>query len=164
MSYFAATLARSAGGWSGEETDLDEVDDLETLVEQMRELTGDDAGPALLLVDEDDEYVAIVRVDGGIGSLAEPRVFLSDRRAVQASTVAAMLWEQAPTDEIGDDDEGTRPGSEPVGDPGLLTDLGTGPAELLELCAEEGLLPSDVLSAVCERAGCLDALEQVREG
>ena len=95
--------------------------------------------------------------------LDEPRVFLSDRRAVQASEVAAMLWEDAPVDDAGDDDEGTRPVAEPVGDSALLADLGTSPDELLELCAEEGLLPADVLSALGERAGAGDALESLRE-
>jgi putative tRNA adenosine deaminase-associated protein len=167
VSYFAAALARTSGGWSSEEVDLDEVEDLEALAEELRELAGDDGGPALLLLEEDDEYVAVVRVDGGPGSLEEPRVFLSDRRAVQASDVAAMLWEDAPMAEAGDDDgddEGTRAVAEPVGDTGLLADLGTSADDLLALCAEEGLLPADVLTAVCERAGCLDALEAVREG
>ena len=167
MSYFAAALARTAGGWSAEEVYLDEVEDLEALAEELRELAGDDGGPALLVFEEDDEYVALVRVDGGPGSLDEPRVFLSDRRAVQASEVAAMLWEEPAAAEAAadddDEDAGTRPVAEPVGDSGLLSDLGTSSDELLELCAEEGLLPADVLTAVCERAGCLDALESVRE-
>jgi hypothetical protein len=30
------------------------------------------------------------------------------------------------------------------------------------LCAEEGMLPSDVAFAVCERMGCAEVLEQVR--
>ncbi len=164
--YFAAALARTEGGWTAQEVDLDEVEDLEALVEVLREQTGEGDGPALLLLEEDDEYVAVVRVDGGTGSLDEPRVFLSDRRAVQASDVAAMLWEDsALADEVeDDDDEGTRPVAEPVGDAALLTDLGTGADDLLALCQEEGLLPADVLTAVCERAGCLDALESVREG
>lgn len=166
MSYFAAALAHAVSGWSASEVDLDEVEDLEALAELLRELTGDGDGPALLLLEEDDEYVAVVRVDGGPGSLEEPRVFLSDRRAVQASEVAAMLWEDSPlVDAVpDDDDEGTRPVAEPVGDAGLLADLGICAEDLLELCAEEGLLPADVLTALCERAGCLDALEQLREG
>ena len=166
MSYFAAALARAEDGWTAQEVDLDEVPDLEGLAELLRELTGEGDGPGLLMLEEDDEYVGIVRVDGGTGSLDEPRVFLSDRRAVQASEVAAMLWEDAPPASAGDDDEdeGTRAVAEPVGDPALLSDLGTSAQELLDLCAEEGLLPADVLTAVCERAGCLDALEQVREG
>jgi len=164
LSYFAAALARTSGGWSGSEVDLGEVEDLEALADLVREFVDDDKGTALVLLAEDDEYVALVRVDGGPGSLEEPRVFLSDRRAVQASVVAAMLWEDPPPAEGEDEEEGTNPVAEPVGDAGLLADLGTSAEELLDLCAEEGLLPDDILTAVCERAGCLDVLERVREG
>lgn len=165
MPYFAAALARTAGGWTGEELDLSEVEDLEQLADLLRDLTGDGPGPALMLLDEDDEHLAVVRVDGGVGGLDEPRVFLSDRRAVLASEVAAMLWEdgEAPVDEDDDEDEGTRPIAEPVGDAGLLADLGTPAGDLVALCAEEGLLPADVLTALCERAGCDDVLESLRE-
>ena len=166
MPYFAAALARTDRGWSGVELDLSEVEDLESLTDLLRELTGEGPGPALLLLEQDDEHVAVVRVDGAAGSLDEARVFLSDRRAVQDSEVAAMLWEQPGPQEPDDDldDEGTRPGAEPVGDTSLLADLGTPADLLLETCAEEGLLPADVLSALSERAGCLDVLERVREG
>ncbi len=165
MSYFAAVLARTDEGWRGEEIDLSEVDDLDALSDLLRDRTGEGPGPALLLLEENDEYVAVVRVDGSAGSLQEPRVFLSDRRAVQGSEVAAMLWEQADLDEDDEDDEdeGTRPIAEPVGDAGLLADLGTPEDSLLEVCAEEGLLPADVLTTLCERAGCDDVLEQLRE-
>lgn len=165
MPYFAAALARTAGGWTGEELDLSEVEDLEQLADLLRDLTGDGPGPALMLLDEDDEHLAVVRVDGGVGGLDEPRVFLSDRRAVLASEVAAMLWEDVdvPVDEDDDEDEGTRPIAEPVGDTALLADLGTPADDLVALCAEEGLLPADVLTALCERAGCDDVLESLRE-
>ncbi len=166
MSYFAVALARTEGGWTGEELDLSEVEDLEQLAEVLRDLTGEGAGPGLLLLEEDDEHLAVVRVDGGTGSLDEPRVFLSDRRAVQASEVAQMLWEdaEAPAEDDDEEDEGTRPIAEPVGDTAILADLGTPADQLVELCAEEGLLPADVLTAVCERAGCVDVLESLREG
>jgi putative tRNA adenosine deaminase-associated protein len=167
VSYFAAALARTGESWTGVEVDLDEIEDIEALTDLLRDLTGDAPGPALLMLEEDDEYVAIVRVDGGATGLGEPRVFLSDRRAVQGSDVAAMLWEDVePEDEEDEDaeDEGTRPVAEPVGDIELLADLGTPGAELVDLCAEEGLLPADVLTTVCERAGCADVLEELREG
>ena len=168
MSYFAVALARLEGGWTGEELDLAEVEDVEQLAEVLRDLTGEGAGPALMLLEEDDEHLAIVRVDGGTGSLDEARVFLSDRRAVLASEVAQMLWEDTePQDEDedeDDDDEGTRPIAEPVGDTAIVADLGTPGDALVDLCAEEGLLPADVLTAVCERAGCVDVLESLREG
>lgn len=165
MTYFAAALARTADGWTGREFDLGDSADLEALVEEMRELSGDDGGPALLLLEENDEYVAVVRVDGGVGSLDEPRVFLSDRRAVQGSDVAAMLWEESDDEEVeeDDEDEGTRPVAEPVGDAALLADLGTSAEALLDLCAEEGLLPADVLTGVAERAGFLEVLDGLRD-
>jgi putative tRNA adenosine deaminase-associated protein len=166
VSYFAAALARTEESWTGVEVDLDELEDIEALTDLMRDLTGEGPGPALLMLEEDDEYVAIVRVDGGTAGLGEPRVFLSDRRAVQGSDVAAMLWEDVDPeeeDEEDDEDEGTRPVAEPVGDTELLADLGTPGKELIDLCAEEGLLPADVLTTVCERAGCADVLEELRE-
>ncbi len=166
MSYFAAALARTDSGWTGEELDLGEVEDLDALADLLRDLTGEGPGPALLMLEENDEYIALVRVDGSAGSLLEPRVFLSDRRAVQSSEFAAMLWEQDDGEEEDEDaeDEGTRPIAEPVGDTGLLADLGVPAEVLLELSAEEGLLPADVLTALCERAGCVDVIEQLREG
>ena len=168
MSYFAAALLRRDAGWSAEEIDLDDVGDLEALAELLRDLTGEGPGPALLLLEENDEYVAVVRVDGGVGAMAEPRVFLSDRRAAQGSDVAAMLWEEADADdedvEPDDDDEGSRPVADPVGDAGLLEDLGVTPAVLQTLCAEEGRLPADVLTELCILAGCDDVLEKLREG
>ena len=165
MPSFAAALARTDLGWTGVELDLTQVEDLDALSDLLRDLTADGPGPALLLLEENDEYVAVVRVDGSAGSLQEPRVFLSDRRAIQGSAVAAMLWEQADLDESGegDEDAGPRPIAEPVGDIGLLADLGVPADVLLAVCAEEGLLPADVLTALCQRAGCEDVLEQLRE-
>ena len=173
MSYFAAALALSEDGWTGRELNLDGITDIDALADELRDLTGDGPGPALLLFEEDDEYVAVVRVDGSAGSLREPRIFLSDRRAVLQSDVAAMLWEhtyEAPSvsseddeDSDEDDEENGHPGSEPVGDRDLLSDLGTPAAALLGLCAEEGLLPADVLTVVGERAGFVDVLEGLRD-
>jgi putative tRNA adenosine deaminase-associated protein len=158
MSYFAATVVRSSGAWSAHDLDLAEVEDLEELVDAMRDLDGD--GPALLLLEQDDEWLGVVRVDGD----ADPRVFLSDRRAVAVSDVAALIWEGEPEPATDlDEDEGTRPVAEPVGDPSLLDDLGTPADDLLALCAHEGFLPGDVLSAVGERAGFLEVLDDLRE-
>jgi len=164
VSYFAAALARTEDGWTGLELDLNEVHDLDALADDLRYLTGLGEGPALLLLEQDDEYVAVVRVDGGADGLDEPRVFLSDRRAVHGPGVAALLWDDVAPEEPDDEqDEGTRPIAEPVGDTAVLADLGIPADELLDLCAEEGLLPADVLTVVCERAGCVDVLDGLRE-
>jgi putative tRNA adenosine deaminase-associated protein len=163
--YFAAVLARASGGWSGQELDLDGAEDVDEVAELVRDVA-DGAGTALLFVEEDDEYVAIVRVDR---DSEEPRVFISDGRAADSYPIVELLAVvvEAAGDEdagSGDDDEDAPPGhdSEPLGDANLLADLGTPARDLLALCAHEGTLPSDVITEVCERAGCLDELEALR--
>jgi putative tRNA adenosine deaminase-associated protein len=159
MSYFAAALARTDDGWTGTELELDGIDDLETLAETLRDLY-DESSLVLLLLEEDDEWMGVVRVEPD----EDPRVFLSDRRAVQASDVAALLWEDEEALLDDEDEEGVRPVAEPVGDTELLADLGTPGVKLLDLCAEEGLLPADVLSTLGERAGLIEVLDSLREG
>jgi putative tRNA adenosine deaminase-associated protein len=172
VTYATAALARVGSGWLGHELELDEVEDLDGVVELLREVVGDEAETALLFVEEDDEWFAVLRVDAD----GEPRVFVSDARVIASSETAALFAEAAAEatvdddegsadddgDEVEDPDEGTRADGDPTGDPTLLTDLGTPAARLLELCAEEGQLPADVISTLCEAAGCLDVLEKLR--
>ncbi len=158
MGYFAAAVVRSPDGWTARDLDLDELEDLEDIVEMMRDL--DAEGPALLFLEQDDEWLGVVRVDGD----QDPRVFLSDRRAVEVSELAALIWEHDPEPVVDpDDEEGTRAVAEPVGDPDLLADLGTPGEKLLALCAHEGMLPADVITALGEKAGFLEALDALRE-
>lgn len=174
MTYFAAALARRGSGWTGEEIDLDDVEDLDGVVDSVRQAIGDDAETALMLFEENDEWFGVVRIDDD----GDPRVFVSDGRVVETSQVGGILGEAATVDddepvdvvdddEDGDDDEeeeeATRAAGDPIGDPDLLSDLGVPGNRLLALCAEEGQLPADILSALCETAGCLDALEALRE-
>jgi putative tRNA adenosine deaminase-associated protein len=175
VSYFAVGLARTGAGWTGEEVDLGDVEDLDGVVDALRQAVGDDSNPALLLVEQDDEWFAIVRVDDD----SDPRVFVSDGRVVETSTLGAIFGEaatinddDADDDDVEDDDDDADDEEEdpigsagdPVGDSDLMSDLGTSSARLLALCAEEGQLPADILSAVCEQAGCLDTLEALRGG
>jgi putative tRNA adenosine deaminase-associated protein len=165
VSYFAAALARTQEGWSGAELDLDGVEDLDSLTDLVREVADPGGSPAIMFIEEDDEWLGIVRVDGD----ADPRVFISDRRVVEESELAAMLYEEAAPldpvdDEDGDDEETIHLVSDPAGDVEVLADLGTPGKVLLELCAEEGQLPADIMTALCERAGCLETLESLREG
>jgi putative tRNA adenosine deaminase-associated protein len=169
VPHFAAALSRRASGWSGEELDLKDVEDLDGVIEEMRRYS-DDADLQLMFVEEDDEWFAIVRV----GEDGDPRVFLSDGRAMESSELGAMLGEAAavaePRDEDDnedddgddDDDNGVQTSGDPVGDPDVLADLGTPSARLIALCAEEGQLPADIISTLCESAGCLDALDALR--
>jgi putative tRNA adenosine deaminase-associated protein len=161
--YFAAALARTTAGWTGQELDLGGLEDVDEVADELRDVA-DGARTALLFVEEDDEYVVIVRLDRDVD---EPRVFISDGRAADTYPIVEMLAvavEAARDDATDDEDEDAPPGhdSEPLGDAALLTDLGTSARDLLALCAHEGTLPSDVISEVCERAGCLDQLEALR--
>ena len=105
----------------------------------------------------------------------DPRAFLSDARAVETSEIGALLGEAATVTDADDDDEddedsddeddedtGARIAGEPIGDAELLADLGTPAKRLLALCVEEGQLPADIISSLCESAGCLDSLEELR--
>lgn len=170
MTYVASTLARVDSAWFGDDVSLEDLEDLDGVVEMVREVIGDDADTGLLFVEQDDEWFAIVRID----EEGDPRVFVSDGRMVATSEIAAMLAEGAievssadedDVDEDDDEEEDDEPAladGDPVGDAGLMSDLGTSASRLLALCAEEGALPADVIAALCESAGCLDVLEKLR--
>jgi putative tRNA adenosine deaminase-associated protein len=161
VAYFAAMLARTDDGWSVSDSDLDEIDDLRGLVDSMRK-TADDEKPVLLFVEQEDLWFAIVRVDGE----DDPRVFVSDPAAASRSSygdmVLAGLDDPVSVAEDGfEEDDGGYLTSEPSGDEEIVADLGTPPAELLGLCGE-GVLPTEALTAVAERAGFADELESIR--
>jgi putative tRNA adenosine deaminase-associated protein len=173
LSYVASALARVDSNWFGDDVALDELEDLDSVVEMVREVIGDDADTGILFVEEDDEWFAILRIDAD----GDPRVFVSDARVVASSEIAALLAEGAvevpAADEAADedDDEADDPDNDddvaladgdPAGDSALMSDLGTSSSKLLALCAEEGALPADVIAALCEAAGCLDVLEKLR--
>jgi putative tRNA adenosine deaminase-associated protein len=170
VPYFASALARTGDKWTGQELDLGEVEDLDGLIDEMHG-GADDADVVVLFVEEDDEWFGIVRVDGD----SDPRAFLSDGRVIETSAIAAQIAEAAtvtdPDDEDDDDDadgddedeeETIRIAGDPIGDSELLADLGTPAKRLLALCATEGQLPADIISSLCESAGCLDTLEELR--
>ncbi|HEY7104409.1 MAG TPA: tRNA adenosine deaminase-associated protein [Mycobacteriales bacterium] len=162
MSYFAAALARTPAGWTAEELDLDGLTDVDAVADRVRDVDGE-AETALLFVEEDDEYVAILRVDAD-----DLRVFVSDSQAAESYPVAGIFAGAAeeepppPSDSDDDEEDEDPPDSEPVGDADLLADLGTPRRDLIALVTHERTLPSDVISEVCERAGCLDELETLR--
>jgi len=159
VTYFAALLARYGEDWKGQEVDLDQVEDLDTLAEVMADPV-DVADPALLLVEQEDEWFAVVRVDNDD---VEPRVFVSDVRAVATSSLRSVLLPPLVADAADPGDvNGEAAELTPAGpDPGLLDDLGVGEDALLEMCGA-GLLPADALTSLAEQAGCLPALERLR--
>lgn len=160
MAYVATAIARTAASWQGQEIDVAELEDLDTVVEALRDLRHREE-PVLLLVEENDEWFGIVRLDGD----GDPRLFLSDARVLAQSEIASLLFADAPAATVepdADEESAIQAAGDPVGDADLLADLGTPAAELLVLCAEEGLLPGDILATIGERAGFADPLEELR--
>jgi putative tRNA adenosine deaminase-associated protein len=166
MTYFAAVLVRRGERWKAEDVEIADCESLSDLGDVLRDRSGD---VRLLVIEQDDEYAAIVRLDGE--DEEDPRAFLSDGHAADAYPMAAIVAEDLV--EIGaddpdeDDDEldsdiPPTHGGAPCGDADLVEDLGTSAGDLLAMCAHAGTLPVDLLVAVCEKAGCGQAFEDLR--
>ena len=158
-------MTRDGDRWAVDEADIEDCESLADLGDVLRDLDGE---VRLLVIEQDDEYAAIVRLDD---DTEDPRAFLSDGHAADAYPMAALVAEDLP--EIGAEDEddaedlleGEAPpthDSAPFGDPDIAEDLGTSAADLLAMCAHAGTLPVDLLVAVCEKAGCGPAFEDLR--
>jgi len=170
LSTFAAAVARGKNGWTASELDLTGLADIDEVVDALRDVEPD-ADLALLFVESDDQYLAILRLDEG----EDLRVFGSDSAFAEESRIGAMLLGEieAPALEIdeltagADEDETDRPAADPdadpVGDADLLADLGVSAHRLLGLCGQEGMLPSDVTAEICQRIGFGDEVEELRE-
>lgn len=162
MTTKAIAIARENGRWSVHDLDPADTDDLDALADAMRDL-GD--GPVVAFLEEDDEYLAVVRLGPGT---FDPQVFLSDRRVLVSSELAERLFADALPSMAGlaeddsEDDASAVSQAAPVGDLDLLSDLGTSAEQLLELIGEEGMLPGDVISALSERAGAGEILDDAR--
>jgi putative tRNA adenosine deaminase-associated protein len=161
VSTFAAVFAPNGRTWRGTEVELGDVDVIDDVTDLMLDFAAErGSDSALLLVEADDEWFAVVRTsdDGG-----EPRVYLSDGRVVHDHPVASVLSEAgalgAPQPS---ESAGARPNPVPVGDGDLITDLGVDGDELRSLSVGSGVLPADVLAVVAERAGFGDILDAMR--
>lgn len=178
MAYFAALVARTGKGWHAGEADLDGVETLEDLADTMHAVAEDEE-PVLLLLEQEDAWFAVVRVDGE----EDPRVFVSDTSAAARSAYMDVLLPdvegEAAVVEVADVPTPAGPGNAaaaedaedehqplpppgaavPGGDADLLADLGVS-AEFLASMGSQ--VPSEALAALGERIGFADELEQVR--
>jgi putative tRNA adenosine deaminase-associated protein len=172
VSYFAAAAVRGSAGWTAAEVNLNGAADIEEVADRLRDVDVD-ADISLLFVESDDTYLVILRLDEG----EDLRVFGSDAAFAEESRLGALLVGdiKAPAVELdevvgaGDaaeepvDKPAADPDADPIGDADLLADLGVSAHILLELCAHEGMLPSDVTAEVCQVLGCGDEVEELRE-
>jgi putative tRNA adenosine deaminase-associated protein len=171
LSTFAAAVGRGKNGWTASELDLAALGDIDEVVDALRDVEPD-ADVALLFVESDDQYLAILRLDEG----EDLRVFGSDSAFAEESRIGSVLLGEieapaleideltsSPDDDEEDSDRPADPDADPVGDAELLNDLGISSGKLLGLCGKEGMLPSDVTAEICQRIGCGDEVEELRE-
>jgi putative tRNA adenosine deaminase-associated protein len=172
VSTFAAAVARGKNGWTASELELTGIADIEEVVDRLRDVEPD-AELSLLFVEADDMYLVILRLDEG----EDLRVFGSDSAYADESRLGALLLSDVETpalviDDLAvpppaaddeDDLPATDPDADPVGDVEVLADLGISSQRLLTLCGLEGMLPSDVTAEICQKLGCGDELEELRE-
>ncbi|WP_433388516.1 tRNA adenosine deaminase-associated protein [Micromonospora sp. KLBMP9576] len=174
MSYFAAAVVRDESGWTAAEVNLRGVTDIEDVADRLRDVD-QDADLSLLFVEADDAYLVIMRLDEG----EDLRVFGSDSAFAEESRLGALLVGDLKTSVTGlDDVEEPRPAgrgdedteqpavdpeADPVGEADLLADLGIPAQKLLNLSAQEGMMPADVTIEVCQVLGCVDQVEELRE-
>jgi putative tRNA adenosine deaminase-associated protein len=174
VSNFAAAVTREAKVWSAAELDLSGAADIEEITDRLRDVAPE-AEVSLLFVESDDAYLAILRLDEG----EDLRVFGSDAVFAEESRLGALLLgdieepaldldsveDATVEDDEAEADEPPAPATdtEPVGDAELLSDLGVPAHRLLELCAQEGMLPSDITAEVAQAIGAGDEIEELRE-
>ena len=171
-AHFAAAAVRAKSGWSAAELDLDGLADIDEVADQLREVDPD-ASVSLLFVEADDTYLVVLRLDEG----EDLRVFGSDSVFAEESRLGALLLSDvespaleidldeptSPDDDDADDKPAADPSADPVGDADLLSDLGVSAHKLLQLCATDGMLPSDITAELCQMIGCGDEVEELRE-
>jgi putative tRNA adenosine deaminase-associated protein len=177
--YFAALLARTEDGWEASDTDLDDVESLSDLTDLARDASVDE-DVVLLFIEQEDAWFGIVRVEGE----DDPRIYVSDAAAAARSSYGEILIDELTggdeddasadldtldldgtedgesdlDDEDTDDDPRAGAGDHPagpVGDRGILTDLGLAESELLAV-------ETDAMAEIADALGAADVLETVR--
>lgn len=145
VSYFAAVFARTPQGWVGAEAALTEADHVDDVADLMREAAVESYGdPVVLMVEQDDDWFAIVRLDG----TDEPRAYVSTIRQDELGSLLQQLVGEVPDGESG-------------GDPALLEDLGLAADRLTDL--GERAIPGDALLTIAEQAGFGEEFDRLRD-
>ncbi|MET8165150.1 hypothetical protein ABZT34_12985 [Streptomyces sp. NPDC005329] len=181
--YFAALLARTEDGWEASDTELDDVETLSDLAELAREASPDD-DTVLVLIEQEDSWFGVVRIDGeedprifvsdaaAAARSSYGEILLTDellgRDPGDDDDLDALDLDGTEDGENEDDDEGEDQGAVstvngsaeavphgPVGDAGILDDLGVGEKELRSLS-------SDAVTEIAEALGASEVLETVR--
>jgi putative tRNA adenosine deaminase-associated protein len=85
VSYFSAVIGRSGSRWRALDVDLEDLDSLDEVGEHLRAVAN--GGPVLAVLEREDEWFALIRIQGD----DEPRAFVSDLDASLRSRYAELL-------------------------------------------------------------------------
>ena len=88
MSYFSAVIGRHGAGWRALDVDVEDVESLDELADHMR-AASQGAGPVLAVLEREDSWFALLRVDTGTDD--DCRAFVSDLGATERSQFADLL-------------------------------------------------------------------------
>jgi putative tRNA adenosine deaminase-associated protein len=178
VAYFTAVIARSGLSWRARDVEVDDASSLDELADSLRAVAVDEE-PVLAVVEHEDEWFAIVRVDGE----ELPRLFVSDLGAASGSHYGELLApaadvesEDDPADDPsgdGEDDDEADEDESVVADDGdavavwagetdLLEDLGVTGRTLRGLVEAHADDPGAVLAEVGETVGFADLLAALR--
>jgi putative tRNA adenosine deaminase-associated protein len=168
VAYFTAVIARTGHGWKARDVEVDDASSLDDLAAALRSVAIDDQ-PVVAVVEHEDEWFALIRVDGE----DEPRLFVSDFGASSRSHYGDLLATAADVDvddgdePLDDNDEDEDEDDEPqvaawAGDPEILEDLGVAARELRKITEDSGDDPGRVLAELGETVGFAELLEALR--
>ncbi|WP_405742844.1 hypothetical protein OG885_23740 [Streptomyces sp. NBC_00028] len=182
--YFAALLARTEDGWEASDTELlDNVETLSDLADLAREAAAED-DTVLVLIEQEDAWFGVVRIDGEDDPrIYVSDAAAAARSSYGEILLTDELLGREPGDDDADLDsldlDGTEDGEDededddndssasegggsaeavphgPVGDPGILDDLGVSEKELKSLA-------DDALTEIADALGASEVLETVR--
>jgi putative tRNA adenosine deaminase-associated protein len=140
---FAVVVYREDGQWVVSTLPSNAADDLERLINVIRQQPGDGGSIGLVSVAED--FFVAIRILGD-----EERVLLSDVTAAQEWPLAreVLEWLDLPMPE---DDELEQ--VQPAGDLSAFADLGLPPMEIAMICEDEDLYPDEMLTSIASRLG-----------
>jgi putative tRNA adenosine deaminase-associated protein len=140
---FAVVAYREEGLWQVEQINEDTIEDLDSLVAELRRWPGDGGAIGMLSIDED--FFLLVRVMG-----SRVKVLLSDVTAALDWPIArsAVDFLDIPLPEAEDEDDPV-----PAGDPGIVADLGVGVMDMGVLLDDFELYPDEMLSDIANRLG-----------
>jgi putative tRNA adenosine deaminase-associated protein len=173
VAYFTAVIARTGSGWKARDVEVDDSSSLDELAAALRSAAVDDH-PVLAVIEHEDEWFALIRVDAE----EEPRLFVSDFGASSRSHYGEILASAAdvdveedddePADDAGDEDDDESDDEEETtiaawaGDPELLEDLGVSARVLRKITEDSGDDPGRVLAEIGETVGIAELLEALR--